>query len=93
MNKADLVQAVAQGTGLTRHEVSAVLEGVLEVISDELARKGRLEIRGFGTFRTEDRAEREAVNPHTGERFTVPAKTVPVFRASDKLKARVEASS
>lgn len=92
MNKAELVQNVAMGTGLTQVETSAVFEGILETIAEELARGGHLEIRGFGTFKVEQRAERDAVNPHTGERFRVPSKKVPVFRASSKLKEKINSA-
>lgn len=89
MNKAKLVQRVAEGTGLTQVEVAAVVEGVLEVISGELERGGRLEIRGFGTFKPEKRAARDAVNPRTGERIRVPEKLTVVFRPAAGLKERL----
>ncbi|MCB2213510.1 HU family DNA-binding protein [bacterium] len=89
MNKADLVSRVAAGTGLTQVEVAAVVEGVLEGISTELVNGGHVEIRGFGTFKVEQRAERDAINPQTGQRIRVPAKLAPVFRPSEKLKARL----
>lgn len=89
MNKADLVSLVSQGTGLTQVEVAAVVEGVLEGISDALAQGKHVEIRGFGTFKVEQRAARDAINPQTGERIRVEAKKAPVFRPSDKMKARV----
>ncbi len=90
MTKADLVKKVADGTGLTNIEVGAVVNGVLEALSDELVDGGRIELRGFGTFKVEKRAERDAMNPHTGQRIRVPSKRVPVFRASEKLKSRVD---
>ncbi len=89
MTKADLANRVAEGTGLTRIETAAVLDGLLEAMSDELVNGGHIEIRGFGTFKVVERAAREAMNPHTGERIQVPEKKVPVFRASEKLKSRV----
>ena len=89
MNKADLVAKVSTGTGLTQVEVAAVVEGVIEGISSELVIRGHVEIRGFGTFKVEQRAERDAINPQTGKRIRVPKKLAPVFRPSEKLKARV----
>jgi len=89
MNKADLVSVVAAGTGLTQVEVAAVVEGVLEGVSEALIREDHVEIRGFGTFKVEQRAARDAINPQTGKRIRVEAKKAPVFRPSDKLKARV----
>ncbi|MBS1261790.1 MAG: DNA-binding protein HU [Calditrichaeota bacterium] len=89
MNKADLVSRIAFGTGLTQVEVAAVVDGVLEGISNELLNGGHVEIRGFGTFKVEKRAERDAINPQTGQRIRVPAKLTPVFRPSEKLKAKL----
>ncbi len=89
MNKADLVSVVAQGTGLTQVEVATVVEGILEGISDALIKQDHVEIRGFGTFKVEQRAARDAINPQTGQRIRVDAKLAPVFRPSEKLKARV----
>ncbi|MDP8206438.1 MAG: HU family DNA-binding protein [Candidatus Electryonea clarkiae] len=89
MTKADITKSIAQGTGLTLIDVAAVVDGMLETLSDELEKGGRIEMRGFGTFKVDDRAERNAVNPRTGEGIHVPAKKVPVFKASMKLKDKV----
>lgn len=88
ITKADLVRSIAKGTGLTQLEVSAVVNGMIESMSDELVRGNRIEIRGFGTLRVELRAPRDAVNPRTGERIRIPSRHAVVFRASEKLKAR-----
>lgn len=92
MNKAELVKIVAEGTGLTMQEVAAVTDGLLETISEELVAGGRVELRGFGVFKVEQRHEREAVNPRTGERMIVPPKKMPVFRPSKLMKADVKHS-
>ncbi len=92
MNKADLVAKVSAGTGLTQVEVGIVIEGILEGISRELVSGGRIEIRGFGTFKVEQRASRDAINPQTGERIRIPAKKAAVFRASGKLKSKLNPS-
>ena len=90
MNRADIVEGISDATGLTRSEVSAVFEGILKMIQAELARGGTVELRRFGTFRCVRRAARRAVNPRTGQPVKVPARTVPTFKPSPKLRAAVK---
>jgi len=86
MNRAGIIHDVAEATGLTRNEVAAVFEGILKMIENELAKGGIVELRRFGTFRCVKRAARQAVNPRTGQPVQVPAKTIPVFKPSPKLR-------
>lgn len=89
MNRAEIVQQVAEATGLTQNEVSVVLEGILKVIEMELGRGGTVELRRFGTFKLTRRAPRVAVNPKTGRKTEVPLRWVPWFKPSPQLKAAV----
>ncbi len=89
MTKADIVKKISDGTGLTQVEVSAVINGFMECVSEELEQDGRVELRGFGVFKVDKRAERYAINPQTLEKVLIPAKKVPVFRASDVFKSRI----
>jgi len=90
MNRADIVDVVSDQTGLTRAEVSAVFELSLKLISAELGRGGVVELRRFGTFKCVNRAPRRAVNPRTGEPVKVPARVVPTFKPSPKLRDTVK---
>lgn len=90
MNRADIVERVSVATGLTRSEVTAVFEGILKSIQDELVRGGAVELRRFGTFRCLRRAARKAVNPRTGAPVQVSARTVPSFKPSPKLRDAVK---
>ena len=90
MNRAEIIDNIALATGLTRAEVAEVFEGVLKMISEELARGGTVELRRFGTFKCVKRAARRAVNPRTGEPVKVPARIVPTFKPSPKLRSAVE---
>jgi len=90
MNRADIVEKVADATGLTRAEVSAVFEGILKLIENELTEGGTVELRRFGTFRCVSRAARRAVNPRTGDPVQVEARTVPTFKPSPKLRELVK---
>ncbi|MFN3822042.1 MAG: HU family DNA-binding protein [bacterium] len=93
VNRAEIVQQVAEATGLTQSEVSAVLEGILKVIEMELVRGGSVELRRFGTFKLTRRAPRVAVNPKTGRKTEVPVRWVPWFKPSPQLKAAVRQTS
>jgi DNA-binding protein HU-beta len=89
MNRADIVGKIAEATGMTRAEVSTVFEGILKLITAELAHGGTVELRRFGTFRIAKRAARRAVNPRTGEPVVVPARVVPNFKSSPQLREAV----
>ena len=90
MNRADIIETIADATGLTRAEVSAVFTGILQSIENALANGETVELRRFGTFKCVKRAARRAINPRTGEPVQVAARTVPVFKPSPKLKETVK---
>jgi integration host factor subunit beta len=89
MTKADLAKRVANTHNLTQKEALAVINAVLDTITGYLAKGGKVELRGFGSFYTKNRDSRTARNPKTGEKVFVPAKRVPGFKASKSLKKRV----
>lgn len=92
MTKADLVEQVAEaiGPGVTKKDCALVVDGFLNAIKRALATGENIEIRGFGTFKVRKRKTRMARNPRTGEAVEVPSRTVPVFKPSKHLRARVE---
>jgi nucleoid DNA-binding protein len=92
MTKADIVEDIAQRTGLTKKEVSETVDLFLSKISDLLVEGRHLEIRGFGTFKVKERKERMARNPRTGDAVPVPPRRVPVFKVSKMLKDKVALS-
>lgn len=89
MNKAELVNAMANDTGLTKKDVETVLNSFVNVVSDELAKKEKVQLVGFGTFETRERAARSGRNPQTGEELKIAAATVPAFKAGKALKDKV----
>lgn len=89
MTKGDIINIVAEGTGLTKTETSAVVDGFLATIGYALQTGDTVTIRGFGSFRTVHRNERMSRNPKTGKVMHVPERTAPVFRASIDLKKLV----
>ena len=86
MNKSELVVSVAKETNMTKKAASEAVEATLSVIQDALARGEKVTLVGFGTFDVRDRKERQGVNPSTGERITIPATRVPVFKAGKALR-------
>ena len=90
MTKADLVDRVASETRLTKRDVAAVVEGLLEAIKDSLAEHQHIEIREFGTFKVKKRKASMKYNPRDrSQKVMVPEKVVPVFKPSKFLKERV----
>jgi DNA-binding protein HU-beta len=90
MNKTELIAVVAEKTGATRKDAEQILSTVLEVIGDELAAGGRVQLVGFGAFETKHREPRVGRNPKTLEAVNIPASTVPVFKAGKALKEKVD---
>ena len=92
MTKSDIIKEVAEGTGLTKVEIEAVLEGVILSISKSLRRGERVDIRGFGSFIIKQRAARDARNPATREIVKLQERFVPAFKVSKILKELVNKS-
>ena len=72
MTKADIVDQIAERTGLTKKDVAETVDSFLTAVARALANGHHIEIRGFGTFRVKDRKSRIARNPRTGEAVPVP---------------------
>jgi len=89
MTKADIVDQIADRTGLTKKDVADTVDGFLDAVSKALSNGQHIEIRGFGTFKVKDRKSRLARNPRTGEAVPVPPRRVPVFKVSKELKDQV----
>lgn len=86
MTKADLVEQVAEKTGLTRTDVAATVDSFLDAVKRTLENGSNIEIRGFGTFKIKPRKARKARNPRTGEVVPVPNRKIPVFKPSNEFK-------
>lgn len=89
MNKADLVDSVAQKTELTKRDSERAINAVIDSIGEALARGDKISLVGFGTFEVRRRAARTGRNPQTGKEIAIPATRVPVFRAGKSLRAEV----
>jgi len=91
MTKSELIDAVALANGdITRKEAEFVVTTIFSSISEELAKGGRIELRGFGSFSVKKREARIGRNPKTGDAVEVPSKTVPHFKPGKELRERVD---
>lgn len=92
MTKADLIEKVAATVNLTKKDTEVVIDTILDGIATALASKddGKVELRGFGSFRVRKRRARQGRNPQTGQAVQVPPKRVPYFKPGKELKALIE---
>ena len=86
MTKADLIDEVSRLAELTRKDSEVIVETIFDSVVRSLRAGDKIEIRGFGSFRTRQRNPRIGRNPKTGERVEVPAKKIPFFKPSKELK-------
>ncbi|HZR27753.1 MAG TPA: HU family DNA-binding protein [Terriglobales bacterium] len=86
MTKADLIEEVSKMVELTRKDSEVVVDTIFDSIVHSLRSGDKIEIRGFGSFRTRQRKPRVGRNPKTGDRVDVPAKKIPFFKPSKELK-------
>ncbi len=86
MTKADLVDHVTALGDLTRRDGEVIVETLFDSIIDALKADDKVEVRGFGSFRSRQRKSRTGRNPKTGESVAVPAKRVPYFKPSKELR-------
>ncbi len=93
MTKRELVIRVANKLGMTQSDVSKVIEGTFETISQALAEGKRWELRDFGVFEVKTRASRIGRNPRTGDQVPVPERRVVTFRPGKKMKEIVSRST
>ena len=89
MNRTELIDAIANETGLTKKDIDATLKSFINVVSDTLQKKDSVQLIGFGTFTTVDKPEREGHNPANGEKITIAASTSVKFKAGAALKEKV----
>lgn len=85
MTKADIVDEISRATGLTKIETKAVVDGVFTSIINAIAQGKRIELRGFGVFKSKSRKPRMARNPKTGEEVPLEKRFVPIFKPSPEF--------
>ena len=83
MNKAELVAAMAEKTGMKKNDAEKALKAFVDVVTDELVKGEKIQLVGFGTFEVSERPEREGRNPRTGETMKIAASKAPKFKADN----------
>lgn len=89
MNKAELVNAIAEEASLTKVDAEKAVTGILDALTDCLAKGDKLTLVGFGTFSVAERAARTGQNPQTGKKIQIPASVTPKFKPGNTLKALI----
>ncbi len=89
MTKAELVTMVASKSGLSKKDTEKAIAGMIETITETLAKGESIQLVGFGTFEVRDRAARTGINPRTKQKIKIAATKVPAFKAGRALKDAV----
>ena len=86
MTKAELIDKIASGTGLSKADASRSLDSTLGSIKSAMKKGQKVTLVGFGTFSVSKRKSRKGRNPRTGDVITIPAAKIPKFTAGKSLK-------
>ena len=86
MNKAELINAVSEKSGLSKRDSELAVSAAIDVITDCLSQGDKVQLVGFGAFEVRERAQRKGRNPKTKEEIDIPASKVPVFKPGKLLK-------
>ncbi len=85
MNKTELIEKIAAGSGLTKADAKKALDATMVAIKDALIAGDKIALVGFGTFSVNERPAREGINPLTKEKIQIAAKKVAKFKAGAEL--------
>ncbi|MBP6635226.1 MAG: HU family DNA-binding protein [Paludibacter sp.] len=89
MNKAELINAIAAESGLSKVDAKKALEATVKAVSDALVAGDKVSLVGFGTFSVSERAARPGINPATKQAITIEAKKVAKFKPGAELGAAI----
>ena len=90
MNKTELIAAIAGKAELSKKDAEKALSAMLDTVVDELKNGQKVQIVGFGTFESRERAARKGINPLTKQEISIPASKVPAFKAGKAFKDAVK---
>ncbi len=90
VNKDAMIDAIASKVEVSKKEIGAIIEAMVDKITEELRKGNKVTLTGFGTFKVSNRAARVGRNPQTGASINIPAMTVPKFTAGKALKEAVK---
>jgi DNA-binding protein HU-beta len=89
MNKAELIEAIADAADMTKSDAGRALDAMLEAVTTALRKGDTVSLVGFGSFAVKERAERQGRNPQTGNSITIKAAKIPSFKAGKALRDAV----
>jgi len=89
MTKADIIEKVQEGVGMTRKESAEMVEAVFSIMKSTLETGENLKISGFGSFIVKKKADRRGRNPQTGESITIEARRILTFKPSGVLREQI----
>ncbi|MBI3755509.1 MAG: integration host factor subunit beta [Deltaproteobacteria bacterium] len=90
MIKSGLIEKIAEKVkNFTKRDVELIADEIFDSMTASLAKGGKVEIRGFGSFKVKEHKARKGRNPKTGENINIPAKRTPFFKVGKELKERV----
>ncbi len=89
MNKADLINEIAESTGLSKTDSGKAIDAFVSAVEGALSKGEKVTLVGFGTFGTSKREARKGRNPKTGEEIQISARTIAKFKAGSKLSESV----
>ncbi|UJB72767.1 HU family DNA-binding protein (plasmid) [Acaryochloris sp. 'Moss Beach'] len=89
MNKGELVDEIAENTGLTKKQADTILTALTDIIIETVSSDEKVILVGFGSFEARDRKARDGRNPQTGKKLKIPATRVPAFSAGKVFKEKV----
>lgn len=89
MNKQELIKSMAEKTSLNKTNSEKALNAFIESVQEALVNGEKVQLIGFGTFETKERAARVALNPKTKEKIDIPAKKVPAFKPGKEFKEKI----
>jgi len=89
MNKAELIDSMAEGAGLSKADAKKALDSFISSTTSTLKGGGRVSLVGFGSFGVSERSARTGRNPQTGKEIQIPAKKVVKFKAGAELAGSV----
>ncbi len=90
MNKTDLVNAIAEKSGLSKADAKNALDATIAALSDALVAGDKIALVGFGTFSVTEKGARTGINPATKQKIEIPARKAVKFKAGAELAAKVK---
>ena len=89
MKKSEMIEVLANKTGLTKADCEKVFNATFDLFKDELAKVEKVSVSGFGVFKISERAAREGRNPQIGEKIKIAASKSVSFKAGTELKTKI----